>query len=116
MKAFVTGATGFVGRAAESALAGEVLNAVDGSRFTVREMAEASSHAAGAKGALNELGYAEAEKLYGPLAHGLALDQHVIADRAEALGWKPVRAGFPADADRYYASWKAAVDATATSR
>jgi len=96
-------------RAAEASSAGGLFNGVDGSRFTVREMAEAASRAAGANGALKELGYAEAEKLYGPMAHGLAIDQHVEGMKAkEALGWAPGFRGFPADADRFFASWNAA--------
>lgn len=103
--------------AAESSLRGELFNAVDGSRFTVREMAEAASRAAGAKGAIHALPFAEAEALYGGLVHGLALDQHVDSSKARKLiNWTPRFNGFPADADRYYASWKAAVDAAATSR
>lgn len=102
--------------AAESALSGELFNAVDGSRFTVREMAEAASHAAGAKGAVHALPFSEAEALYAGLVHGLALDQQVDASKArKLLNWAPRFTGFPADADRYYASWKA-VDASATSR
>jgi nucleoside-diphosphate-sugar epimerase len=94
-------------RAAEGASSG-MFNGVDGSRFTVREMAVAASRAAGANGALKELGYAEAEKLYGSMAHGLSLDQHVEAPKASAvLGWKPGFRGFPADADRFFASWNA---------
>lgn len=103
--------------AAESALKSELFNAVDPSRFTVREMAEAASHAAGAKGAVHAMPFAEAEALYGPLVHGLALDQLVDASKArKLLNWAPRFTGFPADTDRYFASWKAAVDAAAASR
>jgi len=103
--------------AAESEFSGEIFNAVDGSRFTVREMAEAASRAAGAKGAVHAFPFSEAEALYGGLVHGLALDQHVDGSKArKLLNWTPRFNGFPADADRYYASWKAAVDAAAASR
>lgn len=95
-------------RAAESVLAGELLNAVDASRFTVREMAEAASRAAGAGGAVNALAFAEAEKLFGGMAHGLALDQDVDASKARRLlGWEPRFKGFPGDADLYFAAWHA---------
>lgn len=95
-------------RAAESELAGELLNAADGSRFTVREMAEAASRAAGAGGAVRTLSFPEAEKRYGAMAHGLALDQEVDAEKARALlGWTPRFRGFVPDADRFFASWRA---------
>lgn len=95
-------------RAAESALSGELFNAVDGSRFTVREMAEAASRAAGAGGAVEALGPAEAEKRYGAMARGLALDQRVDASKAgRLLGWAPRFQGFPPDADLFFAAWRA---------
>lgn len=95
-------------RAAESALAGELLNAVDASRFTVREMAEAASRAAGAGGAVEALPFAEAEKRYGGMAHGLALDQKADSSKAaRLLGWQPRFKGFPPDADLYFAAWRA---------
>lgn len=95
-------------RAAESAFAGELFNAADRSRFTVREMAAAASRAAGAGGAVKTLALPEAEKLYGPMAHGLALDQHVDSSKAARfLGWHPRFNGFPDDTDRFFAAWKA---------
>ncbi len=95
-------------RAAESAPSGELFNAVDASRFTVREMASAAATAAGAGGAVNALPFAEAEKVYGGMAHGLALDQHIHSSKAaKRLGWKPRFNGFPGDADRFFASWQA---------
>lgn len=95
-------------RAAESAPSGELFNAVDASRFTVREMAAAASAAAGAAGAVEALPFAEAEKRYGGMAHGLALDQQIHSSKAaKRLGWKPRFAGFPGDADRFFASWRA---------
>ncbi len=95
-------------RAAESSLSGELINAVDGSRFTVREMAEAASRAAGAGGAVEALAFAEAEKRYGGMARGLALDQNVDSSKAaRLLGWEPRFKGFPPDADLYFAAWRA---------
>ncbi|MBI2387505.1 MAG: NAD-dependent epimerase/dehydratase family protein [Elusimicrobia bacterium] len=95
-------------RAAEGGLAGELLNAVDASRFTVREMAEAASRAAGAGGTVKALSFPEAEKAYGGMAHGLALDQRVDASKAgRLLGWAPRFNGFPPDADLFFASWNA---------
>lgn len=95
-------------RAAESALSGELFNAADGSRFTVREMAEAASRAAGAGGAVDSLSFPDAEKAYGGMARGLALDQNVDAAKAgRLLGWTPRFKGFPPDADLFFASWNA---------
>jgi nucleoside-diphosphate-sugar epimerase len=100
-------------RAAESGLGAALFNAVDRSRFTVREMAEAASRAAGARGAVKFLTLPEAEKLYGPMAHGLAMDQHVDSTKAlNFLDWSPRFNGFPEDADRFFASWKAGRDAS----
>ena len=95
-------------RASESALAGELFNATDRSRFSVREMAAAASHAAGAGGAVKSLALPEAEKLYGAMARGLALDQHVDSSKAaRLLDWTPRFNGFTDHADRFFASWKA---------
>lgn len=95
--------------AAESGLKGELFNATDRSRATVREMASAASRAAGKGGAVTELEFADAEKAYGVLAHGLALDQHVDSSKASRrLGWNPRFGGFTDDAPRYFAAWNAA--------
>lgn len=95
--------------AAESGVRGELFNATDRSRATVREMAAAASAAAGKGGAVKELSSAEAEKKHGFMAHGLALDQHVDSSKAvRLLGWTPRFGGFADDAARYFASWKAA--------
>ncbi len=77
--------------AAESGLKEEIFNATDGSRSAVREMASAASSAAGEKdGKVNELDGVEAEKRYGGMRHGLALDQHVDSRKAlRRLGWNP---------------------------
>jgi len=94
--------------AAESGLRGELFNATDRSRSTVREMAEAAARAAGKGGAVRALPFAEAEKTYGFLAHGLALDQHVDSSKAvRRLGWTPRFGGFADDAPRYHAAWMA---------
>ncbi len=94
--------------AAESGLRGELFNATDRSRSTVREMAEAASRAAGKGGAVKELSFPEAEKAFGFMAHGLALDQHVDSSKAvRRLGWQPRFGGFADDAPRYHAAWKA---------
>ncbi len=95
--------------AAESGLRGELFNATDRSRSTVREMASAASHAAGKDGKVVELDAAAAEKRYGGMVQGLALDQHVDSSKAvRRLGWNPRFGGFCDDAPRYFAAWMAA--------
>jgi nucleoside-diphosphate-sugar epimerase len=96
-------------RAAESGIRGELFNATDRSRATVRELAGAASNAAGKGGAVRELSPADAEKTFGGMARGLALDQHVDSSKAlRRLGWNPRFNGFADDASRYFASWMAA--------
>jgi nucleoside-diphosphate-sugar epimerase len=95
--------------AAESSHGGEVFNATDRSRFTVRECAEAASRAAGAGGRVVETPLSEAAALYGPLAQGLAVSQHIDSGKAvRLLGWQPRHGGFADGARRYFLSWKAA--------
>ena len=95
--------------AAESGLKGELFNATDRSRATVREMASAAALAAGKGGAVSEMSFPDAEKAFGAMAHGLALDQHVDSSKAlRRLGWNPRFGGFCDDAPRYFASWMAA--------
>jgi nucleoside-diphosphate-sugar epimerase len=96
--------------ALESGLRGELFNATDASRSTVREMAEAASRAAGKDGKVVALGDAEADRAYGAgLAKGLRSDQRIDSSKARrALKWEPCFAGFAADAPRYFAAWAAA--------
>jgi len=96
-------------RAAESALAGEVLNATDRSRFTVRECAEAASRAAGAGGRTASIAVAEFARHAGPSAECFAYDQHVDSTKAvRLLGWQPRHGGFADGAATYFAAWRAA--------
>ena len=95
--------------AAESELSGELLNAVDGSRDTVLEMAQAASRAMGAGGKVQALTADEARRAFGPLAEGLLLDQQVDGSKARRLlGWEPKFSGFAARADRFALAWSAA--------
>lgn len=95
-------------RAAEEPVRGELFNATDGARETVREMASAASRAAGARGRVRTLALAAAERLYGGMAHGLALDQLVDSSKAaRLLKWSPRFDGFSGRADRFFAAWKA---------
>jgi nucleoside-diphosphate-sugar epimerase len=95
-------------RAVEQRLSGELFNATDRSRFTVRDMAEAASRAAGAGGRVTSLDPEEAARTYGLLAQGLLLDQHVDSSKAvHLLGWMPRFGGFSENAARYFQAWRA---------
>ena len=100
--------------AAESGRHGEVFNATDRSRSTVRECAEAASRAAGAGGRVASTPTAEAVKKLGAFAECLALDQHVDSGKAtRLLGWQPRHAGFVDEAERCFLGWRAATAADA---
>lgn len=95
-------------RAAERGADGALFNGVDRSRQNVREMAAAASRAAGAGGAVTSLTIGAAEKRWGGMAHGLALDQLVDSSKATRyLGWEPRFEGFAQNADRLFSAWKA---------
>lgn len=95
-------------RALESGRGGEVFNATDRSRSTVRECAEAASRASGAEGKVATTTAAEAAREFGPMAECLALDQHVDSSKAvRLLGWQPRHAGFVDGVERYHAAWSA---------
>ena len=94
---------------AESELAGEDFNIVDGSRYTVRDLAASAACAAGFTGKIEYLPVKEAAKQMGGFAEGLALDQHVDGRKADRfLGWIPSHIGFVDEARTYFESWKAA--------
>jgi nucleoside-diphosphate-sugar epimerase len=95
-------------RAAESDLAGEVLNVTDRSRSTVGEMAAAAGAAAGATGPPVYVPVEEAARKMGDLAEALALDQHVDSRKAvRRLGWQPRHGGFLDGVATYFEAWKA---------
>ncbi len=92
--------------AAESPWGGEVFNATDRSRFTVRECAEAASRAAGAGGRIAAVTVAEAAGRLGGVSECLAMDQHVDSSKAvRMLGWQPRHGGFVDEVDRAFAAW-----------
>jgi nucleoside-diphosphate-sugar epimerase len=95
-------------RVAESGLSGEILNAADGSRASVRECAAAASRAAGAGGRTAAIAVAEYALEVGPMAECLAYDQRLDTRKAERLlGWRPRHAGFIDAVDTYFAAWRA---------
>ncbi|MDR7420517.1 MAG: NAD-dependent epimerase/dehydratase family protein [Armatimonadota bacterium] len=95
-------------RVVEQAPAGHIFNATDGSRLTVRTMAEALSRAAGCGGKVISTPPDEARKGMGPFADALALDQHVSAVLAERLlGWEPKHRSLVGEAEALWRSYKA---------
>lgn len=76
--------------ALEKAPAGSLYNAAQGPSFLVREVAEAASVGAGAKGKTQAIPLDEARKTMGAFADALVLDQQVSGEKArKELGWAP---------------------------
>jgi nucleoside-diphosphate-sugar epimerase len=95
-------------RLAESGLRGEVFNVTDRSRDRVGDMAAAALRAAGGRGSVRTVSPAEAETTMGPLAHGLAVDQHIGSWKiARHLGWNPSHGGFVDGVKAYFEAWQA---------
>lgn len=89
--------------AAEKELSGLALNVTDGTHFTVKEMAQAAAQVTGA--AVNSISRNEAEKKWGPLTQGLAIDQKISNGRARRLlGWAPRHTSFIEGVRLYQAS------------
>jgi len=95
--------------ALESGLRGELFNATDSSRATVREMAAAASRAAGKEGKVAALDDAAAAQAFGAgMVAGLKLDQKIDSSKARrAFRWEPCFPGFAEDAETYYRAWMA---------
>jgi len=94
--------------AAESGVTREVLNIVERSSETVREMAVAAARAAGLSGEIRSRPLIDARKALGPFADALAADQRIDGGKAERiLGWHPRHRGFVAEADAFYRAWRA---------
>ncbi len=93
--------------ALEHAKGGECYLLVDGSRFTVRELAEAVARAAGARAiACDREAFVRAR---GPYGAALLMDQRFTAARARReLGWVPRHTRFVAEADALLREWQAA--------
>lgn len=93
--------------AAEKELGGIVLNAVDDSTATLREMADAIARAANLEGKVNVMSMEIARGEFGPLAEGFAIDLMVNNSRIKRLlGWQIHHAPFIYEADLYYKAWK----------
>ena len=79
--------------ALEKAAAGSLYNASHGPSYRVREVAEAASIGAGAKGKTQSMPLDEARKTMYAFADALVLDQQISGEKArKELGWNP-RAG-----------------------
>ncbi len=95
-------------RAAERELNHAVINVVDNTRYTVKEMALGVADAAGIPEKIHSLSPAEATQKYGMLTHGLLIDQQISNERAKRLlDWQPRHTGFLSDVASYYAAWQA---------
>ena len=76
--------------ALEKAAAGSVYNAAHGPSYRVRDVAEAASIGAGAKGKTQAVPLDEARKTMYAFADALVLDQQVSGEKArKELGWSP---------------------------
>jgi nucleoside-diphosphate-sugar epimerase len=76
--------------ALEKAKPGSLYNAAHGPSYLVREVAEAASIGAGAKGKTQAWPLDEARKTMGAFADALVLDQQVSGEKAKKeLGWSP---------------------------
>jgi nucleoside-diphosphate-sugar epimerase len=94
--------------AAESGRSGQIFNVSDDSEATVMEMARSVAQVTGYAGAIRSLPVPEAIQRFGPYAECLAYDQRLDSGKAErVLGWKPGHAGFLAEVETYFESWKA---------
>lgn len=94
--------------AAEQEISNVVLNVVDDSRFTMKEMAEAIARSAGIPGKIRSLSGEEAQNRFGHLVQGLTLDQAIGNARIKRLlGWQIHHLPFINEIDVYYRAWEA---------
>ncbi len=87
-----------------------MFNGVDGVPVRVREVAEASSLAAGAGGRTRGIPLAEAREKLGGMADAMCLSQPLSAPAARALGWTPECASFTDAAPRAFEEWRRAAE------
>lgn len=78
--------------ALELAPAGAIYNGVNGDPVKYGDIARAVSRSAGGDGAVESISLERARGMMGPFADALALDQHLLATKAQLdLGWDPDR-------------------------
>jgi nucleoside-diphosphate-sugar epimerase len=93
--------------AAEKELSHVILNVVDDSTATLREMAEAIAQAAKIDEKVTVVQGDEAQKRLGPLIEGLQIDLKVNNSRIKRLlGWQIHHAPFIYEAELYYHTWQ----------
>lgn len=93
--------------AAEKELTRVILNVVDDSTATVREMAEAIAQAAKIDDKVNVLHREESMKKHGPVIEGLQINLKVNNSRIKRLlGWQIHHAPFLYEAELYYHTWQ----------
>lgn len=91
--------------AAEKELSGVVLNVTDDTHYTTQEMIQAVAAMTGS--IVEPVSRTEAEKRWGPLVQGLAIDQQVSNERIKRLlGWQPRHNSFISDLQLYYHCWQ----------
>ena len=92
--------------AAEKEITHAVLNVVDDSTATIREMAEAIARCCNKEGKINVVQPEEAKNQFGPLVEGLLIDLTVSNARIKRLlGWQIHHAPFIYDVDLNYKAW-----------
>lgn len=94
--------------AAEKELNGVILNVVDDSSPTMREIAESVARCANIEGNVQSLSNEDAQKVFGNLWEGFALDLKVDNSRLKRLlKWQIHHAPFINEAETYFQSWQA---------
>jgi nucleoside-diphosphate-sugar epimerase len=94
--------------AAEKELNGVILNVVDDSNPTMKEIVEAIARCAKIEGKIQGLNNEEAQKILGALWEGMAIDLKVDNSRIKRLlKWQIHHAPFLNEAETYFQSWKA---------
>jgi nucleoside-diphosphate-sugar epimerase len=94
--------------AVEKKIKGVILNVVDDSCVTVKDIALAIAKSAGVPDQLHSVSVEEYKKQLGPIVDGLALDQKVSnAKIKELLQWKIHHFPFIEEVDLYFNAWKA---------
>ena len=87
--------------------AGGVFHGVDNAPVLAADAVAAASRAAGAGGRVKRLSLEEGRASLGPVADALVMDQQIVTERAEEVGWEPACASYPDCVERAFAEWLA---------